>query len=76
MIINEISKEGIECDIKIHIFTISATLVGVCLTVISLFIISHTLMNVSRIGEALLAGDSLAFLGVCLFSYNALLMRR
>lgn len=59
-------------DISVHIFTVSAALVGVCLTVIGLFRISDRLKDVSNIGGVLLSFDALAFLTSCMLSYYAL----
>jgi hypothetical protein len=70
------SRESIEVDITIHVFTVSATLVGVCLTVIGIFIMSHRLVHVKSFGEVLLALDAFLFLGACILSYSALRMRR
>ncbi len=72
----EPSKEFIDVDITIHIFAASATLVGVCLTVISLFIISRRLSQVKSFGEQVLAFDALLFLTACILSYMALRRRR
>jgi uncharacterized membrane protein len=72
----EPSREIIEVDIIIHVFTVSATLVGVCLTVIGIFIMSRRLSHVNSFGEVLLACDALLFLIACIFSYSALRMRR
>ncbi len=72
----EPSKEFVEVDITIHIFAVSATLVGVCLTVISLFIISRKLSHVKSLGEKLLAFDALLFLVSCILSYSALRARK
>ncbi len=70
------SQERVEEDIAVHIFTASAALVGVCLTVIGLFRISDRLKDVTNVGQALLAVDALAFLASCVLSYNALKTRR
>ncbi len=72
----EPSKESIDVDITIHVFTASATLVGVCITVISLFIISRQFSHMKSIGEKLLAFDALLFLTSCILSYSALRRRR
>lgn len=72
----EPSKEFIDVDITIHVFTASATLVGVCITVISLFIISRHLSHIKSIGEKMLAFDALLFLASCILSYSALRRRR
>lgn len=70
------SREFVELDITIHIFTVSATLVGVCLTVIGIFIMSRRLTHVKSYGEELLALDALLFLISCILSYSALRKRR
>lgn len=72
----EPSRENIDVDITIHVFTVSATLVGVCLTVIGIFIMSHRLSHVKSFGEELLAFDALLFLAACSLSYSSLRMRR
>jgi len=69
------SREFVEFDITIHIFTVSATLVGVCLTVIGIFIMSRRLTHVKSYGEELLALDALLFLVSCIMSYSALRKR-
>ena len=60
------SPEFVEFDIIIHIFSVSATLVGVCLTVIGIFIMSRRLSHVKSFGEELLALDALLFLATCI----------
>jgi hypothetical protein len=72
----EPSKEFIDVDITIHVFTASATLVGVCITVISLLMISRHLSHVKSFGEKLLAFDAILFLTSCILSYSALRRRR
>jgi hypothetical protein len=67
---------GVEQDIAGHIFSASATLVGVCLTVIGLFRISDRLKDVSNVGDVLVALDALAFLCSCLLSYSSLRAHR
>ncbi len=69
------SRDRTAEDISVHIFTASAALVGVCLTVIGLFRISDRLKDVSNVGQALLAFDALAFLASCVLSYHALKTR-
>lgn len=69
------AKENLENDICIHIFTVSAGMVGVCLTVIGLFRVITDLKSISSIGDDLLALDALAFLTSCLLSYFALRTR-
>lgn len=72
----EPSKEFIEVDIMIHVFSVSATLVGVCLTVIGIFSISKKMSNIKTYGQEFLALDALIFLAACVLSYTALRARR
>lgn len=55
-----------------HIFTVSAQLVGICLTVLGLFQVMTRLQTVGRFADGLLAVDAIAFLGACVFSYASL----
>ena len=59
----------------IHIFTVSAAMVGVCLTVIGLTRVVFTLGKVNTIADDLLALDALLFLSSCLLAYTALRTR-
>jgi hypothetical protein len=70
----EPSKAFVEFDLTIHIFTVSATLVGVCLTVIG--IMRHLGgAQVSHYGQEFLALDAFLFLICCILSYTSLKMR-
>lgn len=65
----------LERDIAIHIFSASAAMVGVCLTVIS---IVHTFTRsqlVQTLVDDVLAVNALFFLCACLLSYWALRTR-
>ncbi|WP_395750100.1 hypothetical protein [Prosthecobacter sp.] len=65
----------LERDIAIHIFTASAAMVGVCLTVISIvqtFTRSHL---VQTLVDEILAVNAMLFLGACFLSYWALRTR-
>ncbi len=64
-----------ESNLCIYIFTASAALVGVCLTVIGIFRITTELKSVSTIGDNLLAIDALGFLVSSILSYIALRTR-
>ena len=55
-----------------HIFTVSAGLVGVCLTVIGVLNLGRQQGAVQSIADNLLAIDAAAFLSACLFAYLAL----
>ena len=68
-------KPSLDTDLAVHIFTASAGMVGVCLTVIGLFRISDKLRAVSTIGDDLVAIDAVVFLSSCLLSYLALRTR-
>jgi hypothetical protein len=65
----------LEKDICIHIFTVSAGMVGVCLTVIGLIRVVITLGKANTLADNLLAADALLFLVSCIFSYSALRAR-
>lgn len=68
-------KHKLDEDISTHIFSTSATLVGVCLTVIGLVRISNRLKSVSLIGDDLLAISSIVFLTACILAYLGLRSR-
>src|SRR5712691_6482870 len=55
----------LEEDICIHIFTVSAGMVGVCLTVIGLIRIVVTIGKMDTLADDMLAADSLLFLLSC-----------
>lgn len=69
------SKAALEEDISIHIFDTSATMVGVCLTVIGLFRIVLQLKSIGTWADDLLSVDALLFLGACGLAYWALRTR-
>jgi hypothetical protein len=69
------SKASLEEDICIHIFTVSAAMIGVCLTAIGLIRIIITIRKVNTIADDLLAADAFFFLVSCLLSYWALRTR-
>ncbi len=59
-------------EISIHIFSVSAGLVGVCLTVIGIFRAIAELKKFSTVGDNILAVAALIFLICCITSYLAL----
>ncbi len=59
-------------NICLHIFTTSAAMVGVCLTVISLFRVLVRPLEVRLVGNEILGIDALAFLASCFLAYTAL----
>lgn len=70
------SRELLDNDICVHIFTASAAMVGVCLTVIGLLRVVITLRKADLIGNGLLAINAVLYLLACLLSYWALRTRR
>jgi uncharacterized membrane protein len=69
------SQPQLEADISIHIFSVSAALVGVCLTVIGLLRIVINTNKVETVVDDFLAIDAVIFLISCLLSYWALRTR-
>ncbi len=68
-------ENRLEDDISVHIFTVSAGMVGVCLTVIGLLRVVITLRKADTFADDLLAFDAIIFLIACLSSYWALRTR-
>lgn len=66
---------ALEEDISVHIFTTSAAMVGVCLTVIGIIRLVIAGRNTGTIADDLLAADALLFMTSCLLSYAALRTR-
>jgi drug/metabolite transporter (DMT)-like permease len=64
-----------EEDICIHILTVSATLLGVCLTVIGIIHIVISANHVQTQVDDILTVDSMFFLMACFLSYWALRSR-
>jgi hypothetical protein len=69
------SSRAFEADLCTHIFTASAALVGVCLTVIGLIRVVTATTKVATIADDLLAGDATLFMVSCVLSYWALRSR-
>lgn len=59
-------------ELCIHIFYVSAGMVGVCLTVMGLVQVVVSMRNIETIMDELLAADALLFLIACLVAYWAL----
>jgi hypothetical protein len=68
-------QQKLEADICIHIFSVSAAMVGVCLTVIGLIRVVITLGKADTLADDFLAVDALLFLASCVVSYAALRSR-
>lgn len=68
-------ERQLEADISVHIFSVSAALVGVCLTVIGLMRVVISTSKVETFVDDFLAADAVIFLLSCLLSYLALRTR-
>jgi hypothetical protein len=68
------AKTALEKDISVHILTTSATMVGVCLTVIGLIKLILQPKTVATWADDLLFIDALLFLLTCGLAYWALRM--
>ncbi|PYJ42446.1 MAG: hypothetical protein DME86_05535 [Verrucomicrobia bacterium] len=68
-------QNHLEEDVSIHIFSVSAAMVGVCLTVIGLIRVVITFGKADTVADDLLAADAFLFLVACLLSYSALRTR-
>ena len=62
-------------NIAVHIFTVSAAMVGVCLTVIGIIRVVKALHGIDTVTDGVVALDALAFLASCLTAYAALRTR-
>jgi hypothetical protein len=60
------SQEQREHDLTIHVFAISAAMVGVCLTAIGILRLVAAQSKVQTLGDEFLAADAIMF-GVCCF---------
>jgi hypothetical protein len=72
---NQDAHSFLEEDVCGHIFTVSAAMVGVCMTVIGILRIVITIQKVNTLADDFLAFDSLLFLTSCILSYWALRSR-
>jgi hypothetical protein len=71
----KLARTPLEEDLCVHIFAVSAGMVGVCLTVIGLLQIVIAVRKSGTIADDLLAADALLFLIACLASYWVLRTR-
>lgn len=69
------NRPPLEADICIHIFSASAGLIGVCLTVIGILRVLVAARNAETVADDLLAIDAFLFLNSCLTSYWAMRTR-
>jgi len=68
-------RTELESDICIHIFTVSAAMVGVCLTVIGLIRVVISIREEYTLADNLVAADAILFLISCLSAYWAMRTR-
>jgi hypothetical protein len=61
-----------EQDLTIHVFSISAAMVGVCLTAIGILRLVTSQPRAETIGDELLAADSVMFMLCCFLSFWSL----
>jgi len=61
-----------EENIAIHIFAVSAALVGVCFTVIGIISVIHSFNKINTWADEITAFDAVLFLAACFFSYVAI----
>lgn len=65
----EPSHERREHDLTMHVFSISAAMVGVCLTAIGILQLVATQTRVQSLGDELLAADAVLFVFACFLSF-------
>jgi hypothetical protein len=66
---DDANRELREQELTMHVFTLSAGLVGVCLTGIGLLRLIANDTHVNTIADDLLAGDALVFMNCCFLSF-------
>lgn len=72
---NNFPKKNLDGDVTIHIFLTSATMIGVCLTIIGISKAVFHFKQIETIVDDLLSVDALLFLSACVLSYVALRTR-
>jgi hypothetical protein len=72
----DLLRNPLDDDLCVHIFTASAAMVGVCLTVIGIIRVVISLRKADLFVDDLLAWDAILYLLSCLLSYGALRTRR
>jgi hypothetical protein len=70
-----VTRKRLDEDICVHIFTASAGMVGVCLTVIGIIRIVISIRQTDTVADDLLAADALLYLTACFLAYFALRTR-
>ena len=67
--IEEFSREQREHELTMHVFSISAAMVGVCLTAIGILRLIATQTKAQTLGDDFLAADAVLFVCCCLLSF-------
>jgi hypothetical protein len=67
--IREPLHEQREHDLTLHVFSISAAMVGVCLTAIGILRLVAVQTNVQTLGDELLAADAVLFVICCFLAF-------
>ena len=66
-------RPGVDTDVSVHVFWVSAGLVGVCLTVIGIIRVGINIQpGYNTIADELLAVDSICFMAACLLAYTSM----
>jgi hypothetical protein len=73
---DEPNRKAIDEDLSVHIFTVSATMVGVCLTVVGLIRVVITLRRAETMIDELVSLDAMLFVASGLLAYWALRSRK
>jgi hypothetical protein len=68
--------EPFQAELAVHILSLSAGLVGVCLTVIGLIQLALHLQDAHSLADNILAGDAVLFLVTCMLAYAGLRTHR
>ena len=58
-----------EHELTLHVFSISAALIGVCLTAIGILRLVSAQSKVQTLGDELLAADAVLFVTCCILSF-------
>jgi hypothetical protein len=66
---DQAEESPLEHDLCVHIFTVSAGMVGVCLTVIGILQLVISSRQADTLADDFLAFDSVLFLLACILSY-------
>ncbi len=72
----ESRQESLDEDLSVHIFTVSATMVGVCLTAIGLIRVVITIRGVETIIDTMVGLDAILFVISGLLAYWSLRSRK